>query len=101
MRELSTDTPDGLAYRTFRIWSDFWQAQDDFTGRTPPLHHYGNTSRGGALIIAPASEDEVKAFISSCRRESGLRYKLETSVLGTDWIGFWCLFSVSLEVVGF
>ena len=90
-------TPDGLAYRTYRIWSLFWQDQDLALTRTPPLYHYGNTLNGGALIIAPCSVDEVKFFIASREADKSYHYTLEASELGTAWIGFWTLFSVSQQ----
>jgi hypothetical protein len=97
MGELLSVTPSGLAYRTYRIWGDFWKAQDPVSKRTPPLYHSGRTINGGALIIAPCSLDEVAVFIASSQNDSSVKYKIEASELGTEWIGFWCLFSVSIK----
>ncbi len=97
MRELCPESAHGIAYRTYRVWGDFWRGEDSSANRTPPLYHYGITASGGALIIAPCSVNEVESFFASLHAESSLRYKIETSELGPDWIGFWCLFSVIVK----
>ena len=97
MRELLSETPFGLAYRTYRIWGEFWNSQEATSKRTPPLYHSGRTPSGVALIIAPCSVNEVEAFISSAQQDSFVKYKIEASELGAEWIGFWCLFSVTVR----
>ena len=97
MKDFHAHSPDGLAYQTYRIWGDYWRIGNPTFNRTPPLYHWGNTPDGGALIIAPCSMSEVQNFISVEQHRESLFYKLETSELGTTWIGFWSLFSVHAE----
>jgi len=97
MRELLSETPFGLAYRTYRIWGEFWHSQESTSKRTPPLYRSGRTTSGGALIIAPCSVNEVEAFIAFAQQDTSIKYKIEASELGSEWIGFWCLFSVTIK----
>ena len=95
MNEFSPPTSEGLAYRAFREWAGHWINQDTFGHKVPPLHHYGHTSTGGALIIAPCSVDEVVLFIASRPKDSDIRYLFESSDVGPEWLGHWCLFTVA------
>jgi hypothetical protein len=98
MKEITPEAAYGLAYRTYRVWGDYWRDIEPFSNRTPPLYHFGRTPEGAALIIAPCSANELESFFTSSFAENSLCYKIETSELGSEWIGFWCLFSVATKV---
>ena len=89
------ESMEGIAYDVFREWSEYWSADDVVGIWIPPLHHFGNTRRGGALIVAPCSFVEINPFIQSQRNHPAYVFTVEATELGTDWIGHWVLFSAT------
>ncbi len=95
IREITPLHPETLAYRTYRVWSDFWITRETFAYKIPPLFFYDKTSNGAALLIVACSFEEVALFIASQAADLEIRHSYESSDIGPEWIGHWSLIQVA------
>ncbi len=84
-----------LAYRTFRVWCDFWSNQDTYALKIPGVIHHESISRDEVILTGSCSKDELLHFIESQDEDLGIHYGYETSDFPPEWMGHWCRFRVT------
>jgi len=88
----------GLAARTFALWSQYWL---ELGPHTPPLHLSRYTMDGGVLFFAPMGRPEVQWFLDAEVKNPELVFLMEGESLIKDhtWYGHWCAFSVKARAL--
>jgi hypothetical protein len=82
-----------LAYTAYRVWADYWQFRRGLYGRVLPLHHFADVKRG-VVMAAPMATIEIEGFIASLTDHSEVFAREDGELVGVEWIGSWCLFSL-------
>ena len=91
--ELPQISNSALPYVAYRLWAGYWQLHRGIYGRVLPLHHFADVKRG-AVMAAPMATVEITGFISSLVNHPEVFAREDGELVGPEWIGFWCLFTV-------
>lgn len=83
----------GLACVAYRLWANYW-LRDKGRSRVPPLCHLTDTHDGAALIAAPMTPREVKAFVNAVSDNCEVRVILVGALDAPRWLGHWALFTI-------